>query len=155
MDRQRGKGFDCVGLYDPFSGSFYLSHDNKSKPQSDQHFAFGPTNANFLPLIGDWNGDGVDTIGLYDRQTGVFLLHNKNEATSSADLCFHFGPINEKLVPITGDWNGDGTDSVGLLDPGKGTFYFTDNLVLGEADQFINFEKGSETAVPLIVTYLN
>jgi hypothetical protein len=50
-----GSGIDTVGLYRPQTGTFYLK-DSNSRGVADVTFGFGPGNANWLPLVGDWDG---------------------------------------------------------------------------------------------------
>ena len=60
-----------IGIFEPSKALFHLSDSNQSKT-ADKIFQFGPTNNDWIPFSGDWNGDEVTTIGLYDKNTANF-----------------------------------------------------------------------------------
>ena len=114
-------GGSKIGLFDAGSSVFFLKNSN-STGYADTTFAYGPANAGWQTIAGDWDGDGTDTIGLYDRSSGTFYLRNSN-TTGYATLTFNVGSAGSSLTAIAGDWNGTGTDKVGLYDGSTGTFY--------------------------------
>jgi cyclophilin family peptidyl-prolyl cis-trans isomerase len=114
-------GGSKIGLFSEGSSVFFLKNSN-STGYADTTFAYGPANAGWQVISGDWDGDGTDTIGLYDRSAGTFYLRNSN-TTGYATLTFHVGSVSSSLTAIAGDWNGDGTDTVGLYDSSTGTFH--------------------------------
>src|SRR5262249_8589035 len=65
------------GLYSPSGGSFFLRYSNTAGV-ADNSFSYGPTNAGWISLAGDWNGDGIVTPGLYDPSSGAWFLKNSN-----------------------------------------------------------------------------
>jgi hypothetical protein len=121
-----------IGLYNPITSVFYL-HNTNDAGAADLRFQYGPANAGWLPIVGDWDGDGTDTVGLFNPITSVFYLHNTNDA-GAADLRFQYGPANVGWLPITGDWDGDGTDSIGLYNPTTSKFYLRNTNEVGPAD---------------------
>jgi len=103
---------NAVGLFSPTASAFLLRNTNTAGP-ADAVFGYGPPNAGWQPIAGDWNADGAATIGLYNQATGTFYLRNSLTA-GVADAVFTFGPANAGLTAIAGDWNGDGRDTIGL-----------------------------------------
>ncbi|MCP5449373.1 MAG: M4 family metallopeptidase [Gammaproteobacteria bacterium] len=98
---------DTIGLYSPTSGTFYLRNSN-SAGAANVSFRYGPANAGWVPLTGDWDGNGTDTIGLYSPTSGTFYLRNSNSA-GAANVSFRYGPANAGWIPLTGDWDGSGS----------------------------------------------
>ena len=72
---------------------------------TDVVFSFGPANAGWTPLVGDWDGNGTATVGLFNPATSTFYLKNSH-AGGVADVVFGFGPANTGWIPLVGDWNG-------------------------------------------------
>ena len=120
-----------VGGYDPVRGMFYLKSENTAGP-AEVDFRFGPTNTDWVPLAGDWDGDGTSSVGLFDPSSNNFWLRNTHQS-GPADVAFRFGPTGAGWLPIVGDWDNDGDDSVGLYDPVSGLFW-------------LNFENGPGSA---------
>lgn len=124
------------GMYDSKSSNFFLRSSN-SPGVSNISFGYGPANANWLPVSGDWDGDGVDTVGLYDPVNSVFYL--TNTTNGQATMVFGFGAPAAGWKPVAGDWNGDGRDTVGLYDALSATFYLTDTNSSGTATRMLVF----------------
>ncbi len=103
---------NTAGLYREGVWQF---RDANSEGPADVVFAFGPMEAGWKPLVGDWDGDGVDGIGLY--RDGVWMLRNAT-SEGSRDTAFYFGPPESGWQPVIGDWNGDDVDSIGLYKDG-------------------------------------
>lgn len=133
--------FSSIGLFNPTSSAFYLRNTNDTG-YADSAFGFGPANANWTAISGDWNGDGVDTIGLYDPKTATFFLNNSN-TSGNADATFNYGPANLGWVPVVGDWNGDGVDTIGLYNPTTSTFFLRNANDSGYADAMVSFGAGN------------
>ena len=63
-------GADTPGIYRSSSGAFFLRNANSSGP-ADFTFGYGPSNASWKPIKGDWDVNGTDTPGLYNPATGA------------------------------------------------------------------------------------
>ncbi len=117
------------GLYAPSAAGFHLraTNDAGNSTLAATPFSFGPANAGWQSLVGDFDSDAVDTIGLYDPSGAGFYLKNVNANPPSdpgADVAFTFGPRGDRgWQPLVGDWDGDGVDTVGLYDPAVGGFH--------------------------------
>jgi M6 family metalloprotease-like protein len=142
-----GPGDDTAGVYNPVSGTFFLRNTN-SAGAADVTFQYGPANAGWAPLMGDWNGDGTDTVGVYNPVSGTFFLRNTNSA-GPADVVFQYGPANAGWVPLVGDWNGDGTDTVGMYNPTTGTFFLRNSNTAGPASLTFSYGPGGAGWYPL------
>ena len=127
-----GEGMDTAGLFDPTTSQFYL-RNALAGGAADIVFPYGPPNAGWTPLTGDWDGDGMDTVGLHDPAASKFYLLNTH-AGGAADITFLYGPPNAGWTPIAGDWDGDGIDTVGLFDPIASEFYLRNAHAGGAAD---------------------
>jgi hypothetical protein len=138
---------DTVGFYAPITGKFYLKNSHAGGA-ADTAFRFGPANAGWLPITGDWDNDGVDTVGLYDPIAGNFYLKNSH-AGGAADASFRFGPADAGWLPITGDWDNDGVDTVGLYDPIAGKFYLKNSHAGGAADTAFRFGPANAGWLPI------
>jgi hypothetical protein len=151
---------DTVGLYAPTSALFSLS-DSDVVGASGISFNYGPSNSQWIPLVGDWTGSGVDTVGLYNPATSTFYLRQSN-APGSPDISFSFEPANSSWVslaggstgsgswiPLAGDWTGSGVDTVGLYDPATSTFYLRDSNTAGSADISFSFGPANSSWIPL------
>jgi hypothetical protein len=141
-----GNGSDTIGAYATATGMFYLRNSNTAG-NADLTFPFGPPNAGWTPLAGDWNGDGIDTIGLYDPAASAFYLRNSNSA-GAADVAFGYGPPGGGWQPVVGDWDANGVDTVGLYNPGNGAFYLRNSNTPGSAD--ISFFYGPPSSTPAV-----
>ena len=112
-----GSGKDGIGLYSPFTSTFYLRETTRLQGPSDKGYAdamlnYGVPGMGFLPIAGDWNGDGKDGIGLYDQAISTFFLRNaiQRQGPSDkgyADLTFTYGEPNVWQLPVAGDWTGE------------------------------------------------
>jgi len=140
-------GADTVGVYNPATGAFFLKNSNATG-NADISFIYGPANAGFLPIAGDWDGDGVTTIGVYDPTTGAFFLKNSN-APGPADIVLGFGPGNAGFMPLAGDWNNDGIDTIGIYNSTTGAFFLKDSNASGNADYTFFFGAGGIGLVPI------
>ena len=58
----------AIGLYKEGIWQFWNTHET-SAPQLV--FNFGPREAGWIPVTGDWNGDGIDGIALYKNGTWI------------------------------------------------------------------------------------
>jgi hypothetical protein len=136
-----------LGAYNPVVGVFFLKNGN-TPGAADMSFPYGPANAGWTPLSGDWDGNGTNTVGLYDPATGNFFLKNSNGA-GPADMTFQYGAANSGWVPLAGDWDGDGDDTVGLYNPTAGWFYLRNTNAGGPADLTFSFGPGGQGWRPL------
>ncbi len=136
------------GLFNPATGTFYLRNSN-SAGVADLAFRFGPANAGWIPLVGDWDGNGTDTAGLYSPASGTFYLRNSNSA-GVANVAFRFGPANAGWVPLVGDWDGNGTDTVGLFDPVASAFYLRNSHSGGTANVSFRYGPAGKGWAPLM-----
>ena len=139
---------DTVGLYNPTSGTFYLRNSN-SAGVANVSFRYGPANAGWVPLTGDWDDNGTDTIGLYNPATGTFYLRNSNSA-GVANVVFRYGPTGRGWIPLVGDWDGNGTDTAGLFDPATSTFYLRNSNSAGAASVVFRFGPSGRNWLPLV-----
>jgi hypothetical protein len=141
-------GPNTIGIYKAAIGGFFLRNSN-SVGSADMVFSYGPANAGWISLVGDWNGDGVDTVGLYVPSTGMFYLRNSN-STGSADVAFTYGPAGAGWIPIAGDWDGDGVDTVGLYNPTNGAFYLRNSNSTGVADVTFTYGPANAGWTPVV-----
>lgn len=111
-------------------------------------YGFGPANAGWIPISGDWDGDSArrDTVGLYDKSSGFFFLRN-DHSPGGANYTIGFGPAGQNWRPLSGDWDGDGIDTVGLYDPVNGAFFLRNANLPGPAN--VVFGYGPPLATPL------
>ena len=105
------RAMNTVGLYATIV-HFHLQDRNQSGP-TDIAFPYGPAEAGWIPVAGDWDGNGTDTVGLYNPATSTFYLRNTNlvAGPERPGLCrrgVHFGAAGAGWTPVAGDWNGDG-----------------------------------------------
>jgi ribosomal protein S16 len=121
-----------TGLFSLVGSVFSLKQSNMTGP-ADMTFSYGPSNAGWTPLAGNWDGAGADTIGLYNPATSVFYLKNTN-TSGFADTSFAYGPAAGGWIPLAGDWNGDGIDTIGLYNPSTSVFYLRNANSGGYAD---------------------
>jgi hypothetical protein len=140
-------GGDTAGVYVPSTGYWFLRNSN-SPGAADLAFSFGPRNAGWTPLVGDWDGDGVDTPGLYDGVNGTFFLKN-TAAPGASDLTFSYGARNAGWRPLVGDWDGDGVDTVGLYAPSTGAYFLRNTHGPGAADIVFSFGPAGGGRTPL------
>ncbi|HEX8353698.1 MAG TPA: pre-peptidase C-terminal domain-containing protein, partial [Pyrinomonadaceae bacterium] len=126
------RGFDSIGIHNPFAGAFFLKN-TLAGGSADAAFFYGPAGFGWIPVSGDWNGDGFDTVGLYNPSTGTFYLRN-GHAGGNADIVFSFGPAGFGWRPVSGDWNGDGVDTIGLYNPSQSAFFLKNTHSGGQAD---------------------
>jgi hypothetical protein len=160
-----GNGTVTVGLYNPVTSTFYLRNSNSLQGPTDTGdaditFAFGPPDAGWIPIVGDWNGDGKDSIGLYNPSQSKFFLRNTTSLQGPtdkgyADVTFTFGQPGAGWIPITGDWTGDGTTGIGLYNPAKSKFFLRNTTSLqgptdkGYADVTFTFGQPGAGWTPL------
>ena len=160
-----GNGIDSIGLYDPTTSTFYLRNTNclqgpNDKGYADTVFVFGPADAGYEPVAGNWDGKGGDGIGLYDPATATFYLRNTIGLQGSndhgyADIVFTFGAPNSNMFPLAGDWDGGGSDGVGLYSQATSTFYLRETPRLqgagdrGFADATLNYGAAGKGMYPV------
>ncbi len=118
-----GDGDDTVGVYDPFSTTFYLVNENSATPGAVNIFFYGGRHPSWIPVAGDWDGDGDDTVGVFVPESATFYLVNENSATPGPVIAFSYNTNLSGFKPVAGDWDGDGDDTVGVFDPRTATFY--------------------------------
>jgi hypothetical protein len=124
-----------AGLYKDGMWNF---RDTNTTGQPDVRFRFGPQEAGWTPLVGDWDGDGVDGIGVY--KDGVWLLRNSADS-GTREIAFVFNPLGAGAVPVVGDWNSDGIDTIGLYR--NGMFVLRNSNSAGTRDLAFSFNPGS------------
>jgi hypothetical protein len=137
---------DGVGLFDAAEAATYL-RNSTTAGAADQTVYYGAPGANWVLIVGDWDGTGTDTLGLYDPEASVFYL--ANSASGAADLIVAFGVPGAGWTPIAGDWNGDGQTTFGLYDPQNSVFYLTDSLASGVADRTVPYGAPGAGWTPL------
>ena len=141
-------GTDTFGLFAPSTSTFFYKNTNAAGP-ADGITQFGPANANWIPLAGDWNGNGVDDFALFTAQTSSFFFKN-TKGPGAADGIVQFGPAGAGWIPLVGDWNGDGIDTFALFEPNSSTFFIKNSNTPGPADVVIQFgPAGGVGWVPL------
>ena len=129
---------DTVGLFRADLSLFQLK-ESFLIGAADHYSSFGPPQAEWVPITGDWNGDGNDTIGLYQPDSSLFHLKN-SVGPGASDYYFTFGPSgNAGWVPLVGDWDGDGVDTVGLYQPDAALFHLKNSHGSGTADVYAAF----------------
>ncbi|MEQ8667677.1 MAG: right-handed parallel beta-helix repeat-containing protein [Pirellulales bacterium] len=141
---------DSIGLYNPASATFFLRNTNDSGVADVPAFNYGI--ANWIPLVGDWNGDGTNSIGAYNPGTATFFLRNANNSGDADVSPFNYGIAN--WVPLAGDWDGDGTDSIGVYNPDTATFFLRNTNDSGVAD-ISAFNYGIVNWVPVVGDWNN
>gem|GEM_PF-3949573 len=142
------QGTDTIGVYQNSAGNFFLKNSITPGP-ADEIAQYGPGGADFLPMVGDWNGDGIDTIGVYQKSTGNFFL--KNSITPGpADENAQYGPGGYDFLPMVGDWNGDGTDTIGVYQISTGYFFLKNSITPGPADEIAQYGPGGSDFLPMV-----
>ncbi len=137
-----------VGLAD--DGMWYLDTGDRSwNIASDSAFQYGPLNAGWTSLIGDWDGDGIATPGLYVPSAGIWLLKN-SAGPGNADTVFQYGPGGLGWLPVVGDWDGDGVDTPGLYAPDSGFWFLKNSLGPGNADEMFGYGPGALGWLPIV-----
>jgi hypothetical protein len=137
-----GFPIDSIGLYDPKTCTWYLRNE-LTTGVADITIGYGPPEAGWEPIVGDWDGNGTTTVGLYNPANGYFYLRNSN-TTGVGNISFFYGDPTKNWTPVAGDWTGAGHDSIGMYDPSTGTWYLRNELSTGVAD--ITFGFGSPGA---------
>jgi hypothetical protein len=132
---------NTVGLY---KNGMWIFTDTNESGMPDTQFRFGPQEAGWYPLIGDWDGDGVDGIGIY--RNGLFLLRDTTDG-GVHDTRFYLGYHEAGWQPIVGDWNGDGVDTVGVYK--AGAFMLTDSLTSLTIDYRFSLNAGGANWVAI------
>ncbi len=135
---------DTPGLvYQGASPPAWFLRNAQNAGPADITVSYGPTDATWVPITGDWDGNGTDTPGLYNPATGTFFLRNSN-TNGPANIVFSFGsPLIYR--PIAGDWNGDGIDSVGIYNPSTGLYFLKNTNAAGPPDHGFTFGVGGGT----------
>ena len=135
-------------MYNPTTSTFYLNDSNVGGFASAV-FVYGPANAGWVPIVGDWDGNGTDTIGLYNPTTSTFYLKDSN-SSGSADTTFAYGPANSGWTPVVGDWTDSGTATIGLYNPTSSTFYLKNSNSSGSADTTFAYGPANAGWKPLV-----
>jgi len=141
-------GSDTIGVYQNSTGYFFLKNGIVAGV-ADEAAQYGPGGADFLSMVGDWNGDGTDTIGVYQISTGYFFLKN-SIAAGDADETAQYGPGGADFLPMVGDWNGDGTDTIGVYQISSGYFFLKNSITPGPADEIAQYGPGGADFLPMI-----
>lgn len=128
------------GLYQQGQWLFYTIDGNQFY---DSRFEFGPQEAGWQAVIGDWNGDGTDDIGVY--KNGNWMLRSAT-AEGVNDLNVAYGLNEAGWIPFLGDWNNDGTDTVGLFK--NGVFLLRNSNTSGLANYTIHIGNGN--SIPIV-----
>lgn len=132
-----------IGIVNPEMAlwSFRASNDSG---WAELAFHFGYAGADWVPLVGDWNGDGIDGIGLY--KDGRWLLRDTTDG-GSEEMTVHFGLAEPGWQPVAGDWDGDEADGLGLYKDGR--WLLLNDLGASGWDVTISFERynGEGTAL--------
>ena len=135
---------DTIGLYDPTDSRFYLKNNLSGGP-ADTRFYFGPSNSDWKPIAGDWNGNGQTTVGFLNPFMPTFCLKNSHSGGTS-DIRFILNPgiipylvWISNAIPIAGDWNGSGQCGVGLYNQDSGTFHLKYTTNSGLSDEEFRF----------------
>jgi hypothetical protein len=151
-----GNGIDTVGLFDPATCTWYL-RNSLSGGYADVTFSYGDPDlthghgdANWIPVVGDWNGDRGDSSGFFDPTNCVWHLRNVL-STGVADTMFAYGDASRSRGhgannwrPIIGDWDGNRAAGIGFLEPATSTFVLRNSLTPGVAD--LTFGYGQPAA---------
>ncbi len=139
---------DTIGVYQISTGNFFLKNSITPGP-ADENAQYGPGGADFLPMVGDWDGDGTDTIGVYQISAGNFFL--KNSITPGpADETAQYGPGGADFLPMVGDWDGDGTDTIGVYQISAGYFFLKNSITPGPADETAQYGPGGADFLPMV-----
>jgi len=137
-----------IGLYAASSSTFYLRNYD-SPGAANWVYRFGPSGANWTPLVGDWDADGDGTVGLYNPTAATFFLRNAHSA-GAADITFRFGPAPNNWMPIAGDWDGDGHSTFGLYNAATGTLFLRNSNTPGPADLTFRFGPTGSAWLPIV-----
>ena len=140
-------GNDTFALFDPSHAVFFFKNTH-TPGAADGIIQFGPANAGWTPLAGDWNGNGIDTFGVFDPLGSLFYFKD-TFGPGPADGFVQFGPAGAGWIPLVGDWDGDGTDTIGLFDPVHSVFYFKNSFTPGPADMVVQFGPAGVNWTPL------
>ncbi|MCI0459666.1 MAG: cadherin-like domain-containing protein [Gemmataceae bacterium] len=119
-----------LAAFDPTSGMWYLRNAGAPGAPDVTPFAYGA--ANWVGLLGDWDGDGTITIGVFDPTTATFYLRNSNSPGAPDFTPFAYGVPG--WLPLVGDWDGDGVTTIGVFDPSTATFYLRNSNSAGAPD---------------------
>jgi uncharacterized protein YegP (UPF0339 family) len=95
-----------------------LRNSNNAGGASITPFVFGRSDANDIPVTGDWDGNRTRTIGAVKRLiNGTFQwnLRNSNTSGGASIVPFVFGRSDTNDTPVTGDWDGNGTTTIGVV----------------------------------------
>ncbi len=125
----------------------WFLRNSQSPGPADITLSYGPSDASWIPLAGDWDGNGTDTPGLYNPATGAFFLRNSS-TNGPANIVFSFGSPSIYL-PIAGDWNGDGIDTIGIFNPSTGVYFLKNTNAAGPSDHGFTFGAGGGGIFPV------
>jgi hypothetical protein len=120
-----GDGHTKIGVY--YDGFWYLDYDGNGVWDggvNDKQYAFGWSDPNVIPVVGDWNGDGRAKIGVYYK--GFWFLDYNGDGQWDGgvnDKQYMFGWDDPAVQPMLGDWSGDGTTKIGIYYKG---FWYVD-----------------------------
>jgi len=107
-------------------------------PVADLTVGFGASAADWLPVVGNWDGQGGTSVGVFDPPSN-FYLKNSN-TTGASDISFPYGQSAAGWLPIAGKWTNTATTStIGLYDPINSWFYLRNSNSTGFADTTFSF----------------
>ncbi len=144
---------DKPGFFDPAASQFFLKQ-TFGQGVSDDQFGYGPVGANWVRLVGDWDGDGGDSVGFYDPATSNWFLKN-TPGQGISDITFSYGAPGKGWSPIVGDWNGDGRDTVGFYDPAQAQWFLKNTLGQGLSDVMFFYGARGANWAPLVGDWNN
>jgi Dockerin type I domain/RTX calcium-binding nonapeptide repeat (4 copies) len=165
------KSGDEIGLFD---GQFwYLDINGNNQIDLGERIA---SNANGIPVVGDFNGDGSDDLALFNNDTNTFTFDTDRNGTVdfswavTDDVNRFRGLKGFTDKPVAGDLNLDGVDDIGLWvkaregadRSARGEFFFwvSDRVVANPANVFnayspaplgndLFIQYGSDLALPV------
>ncbi len=111
-------------------------------------FSFGT--ANYIPVVGDWDGDGVDTPGVFRPSNGQWVLTNSLQPHIDRHdrIRFKFG--SKAYIPVVGDWDGDGIDTPGVFKRTTGNWVLTNSLAPDvDTKDRVRFKFGGSSYLPV------
>jgi hypothetical protein len=114
----------------------------------DANFWLG--NAQYLPVVGDWNGSGLSKAGVFSGGWWYLDVNGDGQWSAGINTVFFFGASGD--VPITGDWSGSGLTNIGVFRSG---FWILDMNGNGQIDGIgvgeAGFWLGNSAYTPVVM----